>query len=348
MERTLVIADRIAPLSPFARAIGCAQQAVKSLAESRLVVLYGKESTAGSSAVHSIQNVEWLDACPARMDWNAQQMLRRSIKQFRPATISLFSEKLACWLPVIFQAARTTPIQINLVKHPGQLSRPSCWLFNRLPRHVTIQVNSEYLEQHLIREGIKPERIRVTKNRYSVSYQLDNQQDLQLPAGKLISTVAPLQPSANLKNLIWACDLLKCIRDDVSLIVIGEGPQLTTLRSFLRSTEVADQVYFVGWDQHAPEIIAASDVYSEASGLIPYSPALEFAIQRKIPLALPDTFANRHRFSHREDCLMYSSPTRNQLARCLRQLLDERELALQITEKARRTHCNQPAMLKTA
>lgn len=76
-----------------------------------------------------------------------------------------------------------------------------------------------------------------------------------------IVTVADLQPRNQLKDLIWGLDLLRCIRDDVHLLIIGQGPQLQPLQRFAESTAAADFVHWLGMPEEADRIVAACDVY---------------------------------------------------------------------------------------
>ncbi len=63
------------------------------------------------------------------------------------------------------------------------------------------------------------------------------------PAVKMIGTVCPLEARAGLKHLIWALDQMKCVRDDLRLVVWGTGSQRTELRRY------ADKIGLLDWIQ---------------------------------------------------------------------------------------------------
>ena len=71
--------------------------------------------------------------------------------------------------------------------------------------------------------------------------------ELDLPAdARLIGAVGRLWPQKRVKDLIWAADLLKVIRDDVHLLIIGDGPQREDLERFATHCQIDDKVHFLG------------------------------------------------------------------------------------------------------
>ena len=72
----------------------------------------------------------------------------------------------------------------------------------------------------------------------------------------LVGAYAPLVPAMRLKDLIWATDLLTCVRDDIHFLLMGAGPQLSRLKRFLRTTEAVGHVHFLGRLDSANETIA--------------------------------------------------------------------------------------------
>ena len=76
----------------------------------------------------------------------------------------------------------------------------------------------------VIPNGIEPPRRPSPKPRAQV---LD---ELGLPANaQLIGAVGRLWPQKGYKDLIWAAELLKVVRNDTHLVIIGEGPQYAQL-----------------------------------------------------------------------------------------------------------------------
>ena len=77
----------------------------------------------------------------------------------------------------------------------------------------------------------------------------------------LVGAYAPLVPAMRLKDLIWATDLLTCVRDDIHFLLIGQGPQLSRLKQFLRTTEAIGHVHFLGRPNNAIETIAGLSAF---------------------------------------------------------------------------------------
>lgn len=76
----------------------------------------------------------------------------------------------------------------------------------------------------------------------------------------LIGAAGQLEPARRIKDLIWAADLLKVARDDVHLLVFGDGPQRRRLELFRRQVQIEDKVHLLGrrddWRRWLPHLSA--------------------------------------------------------------------------------------------
>ena len=87
-------------------------------------------------------------------------------------------------------------------------------------------------------------------------------QSLSLPEdARLAITIADLEPRTRLKDLVWATDLLACIREDFHFAIIGTGNQLARLKKFAGQTEARDHVHFLGQPESPESYVAAADFY---------------------------------------------------------------------------------------
>ena len=92
--------------------------------------------------------------------------------------------------------------------------------------------------------------------------QAEVREELKLPNDAiLIGAYAPFIPKMRLKDLIWAADLITCIRDDIHLVLMGSGIQEGRLKRFLRTTEATGHVHFVGLPENALKIVSACDIF---------------------------------------------------------------------------------------
>jgi len=87
-----------------------------------------------------------------------------------------------------------------------------------------------------------------------------------IPSGSIVAVAAAtLEPESRLKDLIWATDLLGCVRDDVHLIIAGSGRQKEKLRRFSRLTDSASHVHFHGLPADPVAMIRSADLFWQSS-----------------------------------------------------------------------------------
>ena len=85
---------------------------------------------------------------------------------------------------------------------------------------------------------------------------------LGIPRDALVAgTVADLEPSTRLKDLIWATDLLACIRDDFHFVLFGDGLQLNRLKKFSWQTDAAHHIHFMGMPHNTLPNLLGIDFY---------------------------------------------------------------------------------------
>jgi glycosyltransferase involved in cell wall biosynthesis len=81
---------------------------------------------------------------------------------------------------------------------------------------------------------------------------------------RLIAAAGPLVRDRHVKDLIWAADLLKVIRNDVHLLIFGDGPQRECLELFREQVEIADRVHFLGDAADLPDWLPHVDLFWSA------------------------------------------------------------------------------------
>lgn len=118
--------------------------------------------------------------------------------------------------------------------------------------------------------------------------------ELHLPAeARLICAVGRLWPQKRLKDLIWATDLVKCVRSDVHLLIVGDGPQRERLEKFRQQCEIVDQVHFLGERSDVPRLLPFCDCLWLASGYEGQSNAIMEAMSAGLPVVASDIAGNR-------------------------------------------------------
>jgi glycosyltransferase involved in cell wall biosynthesis len=85
--------------------------------------------------------------------------------------------------------------------------------------------------------------------------------ELRIPENHhIIGLVGGLLLRNRIKDAIWAADLLKVVRKDVHLLIIGDGPHREQLRRFRDQVRIADFVHFLGLRGDLPRLTPHFDM----------------------------------------------------------------------------------------
>lgn len=143
-------------------------------------------------------------------------------------------------------------------------------------RTDAVIVNSLGTRDFYVRHGIAPSKFRVIFNGISpppepTLEKKDLLRELGLPHdARLIAAIGRLWPQKRMKDLIWAADLLKVVRDDLHLLIIGDGPQRDLLEQFRDQVRIRDKVHFLGHRSDVPRLLPCMEmlwIASEFEGL---------------------------------------------------------------------------------
>lgn len=152
---------------------------------------------------------------------------------------------------------------------------------------------------------------------------------------RLVGTVGRLWPQKRMKDLIWAADLIKCVRDDVHCLIVGDGPLRWRLEKFRDQVEIADRVHFLGERADAKEIISCLDCFWLASDYEGQSNALMEAMAAGVPSVVSDIPGNRDLVLEGQTGFLIKPGDRAVYAQKTLAILNEPELAERMGKKAR-------------
>jgi glycosyltransferase involved in cell wall biosynthesis len=201
-------------------------------------------------------------------------------------------------------------------------------------RTEAIVVNSDGIRDFYAGQGI-PEDLFVTiPNGIRATVATDHApreevlRELGLPAdARLIGAVNRLWPQKRIKDLIWSADLLKCVRDDAHLLIIGDGPQRWRLERYNHQLETEDRVHFLGERDDVPRLLPHFDCLWLASSYEGQSNAVMEAMSAGVPVVATDIPGNRDLVVHEETGYLVAVGDRSAFARLAKLLLEDRDLA---------------------
>jgi glycosyltransferase involved in cell wall biosynthesis len=148
---------------------------------------------------------------------------------------------------------------------------------------------------------------------------------------KVVTSIAPLVPASSLKDLIWANDLLFCIRHDVHLLIVGRGPQLWRLQRFARTTESKNNVHFL--DDLGDLAVIGADCFwntldeGEPEGVLA-------AMANGIPVVSTIHSPDQYLLQHQRTVLGVERGRRDQFARWTKYVLEQPEPIARMTRQA--------------
>lgn len=170
------------------------------------------------------------------------------------------------------------------------------WLARRSERIV---VNSSGVSEFYVGRGIPAEKFVVIPNGVGLAEPATTSREAILaelglpPNSRLIGCVGRLWPQKRMKDVIWAADLLKVVRDDAHLLIIGDGPERDRLVRFREQVRIEDKVHFLGHRADVPGLLPHFDLLWLASGYEGLPNVVLEAMAAGIPVVATDIPGNR-------------------------------------------------------
>jgi glycosyltransferase involved in cell wall biosynthesis len=208
-------------------------------------------------------------------------------------------------------------------------------------RSTRVVVNSEGVRDFYVQHGSPSERMRVIPNGIAPAPEPNTTRrqllsELGLPKDcRLLGLVGRLWPQKRVKDAIWAADLLKVIRDDVHLLVIGDGPQRDRLRRFRDQCLIADKVHFLGERGDVQRIMPHFDALWSTSGYEGQSNVILEAMAAGVPVVASDIPGTRELVVPNETGYLVPVGDRAGFAKYTERLLNDSALAAQLSAAAR-------------
>lgn len=202
--------------------------------------------------------------------------------------------------------------------------------------------NSRGISEACIRRGTPVTKVRVIPNAVEpIRAGRLSKQELCTEVGissdsRLIIAVGRLSADKRLKDLIWAADLLKCVRDDTHLLIVGEGPHRWRLERYRRQCEITDRVHFLGRRNDVADLLPLCDCLWLGSDNQGQSSAVMEAMSAGLPVVAADSCGNREVVLHRESGFLVPVGDRAAFAKWTKVLLDDSQLSAQMGLRGRK------------
>ncbi len=215
-------------------------------------------------------------------------------------------------------------------------------LENKMARRIErMIVPHESVKQHLVENGYRESRIAIVPNAVTSSLPLirtEAKSELTSMLGvsedaNIAGTVAPLQHRTRLKDLIWATELLTCIRDDFHLLIIGTGTQLKQLQHFAGLTQSKSHVHFLGQPDNLETIIAGLDFYWNSHLQEPNPTSLLNAMSSGVPAISVLGAGTNSIIRHQETGFAVNFGARDEFARWTKYLIEQTESGEQLADQ---------------
>ena len=160
---------------------------------------------------------------------------------------------------------------------------------------------------------------------------------LGLPPSSFIAVAsADLEPRTRLKDLIWATDLLSCVRDDVHLVILGEGSQHQRLLTFAACTAAGSHIHFAGSPSTAIELLGGADVFWNSHLETPLPSHLLAAMNYGIPTVSVYGLETSPLVRHQETSFAVNYGARDEFARWTKFLIEKPNDAKRLGNQGRR------------
>jgi glycosyltransferase involved in cell wall biosynthesis len=274
-----------------------------------------------------------------KLDLRAYWKLKRHIQQLRPDLVHTWLFAANCYGR---QAALAAGVK-HILAGERCVDRWKVWYELAIDRRLAqkterIVTNSSGVREFYVQNGIPADKFVVIpngiepyetppggKSREAICAELGVP-----PNAKLIAAIGRLWPQKRVKDLIWAAELLRVARDDVHVLIIGDGPQRWRLERYCDQVGNRSMCHFLGERGDIPRLLPHLYAVCLASAYEGQSNALMEAMAAGLPVVASDIPGNRDLVAPGETGFLAPVGDKGGIARKLQTLLNQPELAARL------------------
>jgi glycosyltransferase involved in cell wall biosynthesis len=268
--------------------------------------------------------------------------LRRYIRRLRPHWVHAWLPTASPgyrWLPLVDRAARW------LLSQAGFAPAPT-WAQAHLERRhlagvVDWTVSEPGARSLALAAGLPADRVHLIASGLAPAGASGPSRALWLaslglpPEGFVVAGIGRLRVERQWKDLIWAADMLKFIRQDIHLLVCGTGPQRARLQRFRRQVRIEDQVHFIGQRNDVADWLPHVDVFWSPRADRAQPLALLEAMAAGVPSIAARLRGAEQVIRHGHSGFLVPVGDRAGIARLTRKLIDDRNFARTLAQHGR-------------
>lgn len=278
--------------------------------------------------------------------------LRKRIRAFKPDIVHAFGQPSTHVAAAVLLKNDKTKLYSSVLSkwkpHTTPTKRFEGCLVNRVDQFI---IAHERLRNEFHPFGVSDEKFSFVTNGVRVgdtgdakADNNDRQRGRELlvqetgsdPTAFIAVTSADLEPATRLKDLIWATDLLSCVRDDMHLVIFGKGSQHQNLLKFAACTEAADHIHFAGLPSTALEMVGGADVYWNSHLQTPVPSGVLAAMNYSVPVISVYGPETSPLLIHQETGFAVNFGARDEFARWMKFLIEKPDAAKQLGNQGRR------------
>jgi glycosyltransferase involved in cell wall biosynthesis len=183
--------------------------------------------------------------------------LRRLIVRERPEIVHAWGLP-AAWSLVLSGTCRPGSLFLSAALPPRRLSLAERWLLRRCGMVIAIGQAEAHTYRRL---GVADSRLLIVPPGVGVTEGTPPATPKELPPGaRAILAVGPITMHAGHREAVWALNVMRCLYDDVHLVVVGTGPDEERVRHFADLIQMTEWVHFTGEVLDVRPWLARADV----------------------------------------------------------------------------------------